>query len=599
MENQADMQVVTQQQQQQDEATNPTADGNATAEDELEAYWKPVRQNSSDFDSWTYLLQYVEKKEDFSYISGAYNEFFKHYPYCYGYWKKYAELAIKYTDSNQVLQIYEAGVNAIPLSIDLWESYLSFFSKSVEESGENRIDEIRGLYQRAIATAGLEFISDVLWNSYIAWEKGSGLLKNVIPIFDQILKIPTRQYGSYILSLTDFINNNTPEDILSEEDLASIQSEIASSGDAEQPITTESVRAWLIKPRQALYSANEEEVKKRWGFEDKIKRPYFHVKPLEQDQLKNWREYLDFEIEQGDQNRIRVLFERCLIACALYEEFWLKYAKYMEDCNPKSSLAVFEKACTVHLPRKHSIHIAWATAEEKFGNFDRADDILKTLLDRVPDLAVVTMHRINLARRRGNADNINGLYSDAISNSKSSLTRSLYISQLSKYHLQESEALYWQLLDLELSQPGCVDKTRIEAVFSIIFANDALPSTCKEEFSRMRLNFLEDFETDIGRIKEAYESHETTYNVDLPKYTNSRKRPLEDGQSDTQAKQLKSDSAADPNAIASAPTTPNPMGVPDPSMYYQQQQQWAAYGQGGYAYPQPNAWGGYQAFPTQ
>lgn len=55
------------------------------------------------------------------------------------------------------------------------------------------------LYQRAIATAGLEFVSDVLWNSYITWEKASGSLKNIIPIYDQILKIPTRQYGSYIL----------------------------------------------------------------------------------------------------------------------------------------------------------------------------------------------------------------------------------------------------------------------------------------------------------------------------------------------------------------------------------------------------------------
>lgn len=55
-----------------------------------------------------------------------------------------------------------------------------------------------------------------------------------------------------------------------------------------------------------------------------IKRPYFHVKPLERCQLKNWHDYLDFEIMQGDQARIIVLFERCLIACALYEEFWLK-----------------------------------------------------------------------------------------------------------------------------------------------------------------------------------------------------------------------------------------------------------------------------------
>ena len=55
-----------------------------------------------------------------------------------------------------------------------------------------------------------------------------------------------------------------------------------------------------------------------------IRRPYFHVKPLEKGQLRNWREYLDFEMEQGSHERIVILFERCLIACALYEEFWLK-----------------------------------------------------------------------------------------------------------------------------------------------------------------------------------------------------------------------------------------------------------------------------------
>lgn len=55
-----------------------------------------------------------------------------------------------------------------------------------------------------------------------------------------------------------------------------------------------------------------------------IKRPYFHVKPLERAQLKNWKEYLDFEISQGNSERIAILFERCMIACALYEDFWTK-----------------------------------------------------------------------------------------------------------------------------------------------------------------------------------------------------------------------------------------------------------------------------------
>ena len=87
------------------------------------------------------------------------------------------------------------------------------------------------------------------------------------------------------------------------------------------------------------------------------------MKPLERGQLKNWNEYLDFEIksqevkkkqkkednkERDDKDKddseqqqpvvkddelIEVLFERCLIACALYEEFWLKYANWLREKN--------------------------------------------------------------------------------------------------------------------------------------------------------------------------------------------------------------------------------------------------------------------------
>jgi len=48
------------------------------------------------------------------------------------------------------------------------------------------------------------------------------------------------------------------------------------------------------------------------------------VKPLEKVQLKNWRDYLEFEMGNGSEKRAVVLFERCVIACALYEEFWMK-----------------------------------------------------------------------------------------------------------------------------------------------------------------------------------------------------------------------------------------------------------------------------------
>lgn len=64
-----------------------------------------------------------------------------------------------------------------------------------------------------------------------------------------------------------------------------------------------------------------------------IKRPYFHVKPLEKSQLKNWKDYLDFEIEAGDHERVVILFERCMIATALYEDFWLKVRNHHHTAN--------------------------------------------------------------------------------------------------------------------------------------------------------------------------------------------------------------------------------------------------------------------------
>lgn len=102
-------------------------------------------------------------------------------------------------------------------------------------------------------------------------------------------------------------------------------------------------RLKILDKRRKYHLSTEQEVSKRWQYEEQvymrikiskeksrhkcvfqIKRPYFHVKPLERAQLKNWRSYLDFEISVGQRQRITVLFERCLIACALYEDIWIK-----------------------------------------------------------------------------------------------------------------------------------------------------------------------------------------------------------------------------------------------------------------------------------
>ncbi|KAF5953280.1 hypothetical protein HYC85_011224 [Camellia sinensis] len=70
--------------------------------------------------------------------------------------------------------------------------------------------------------------------------------------------------------------------------------------------------------------------KKIHCFETNIQRPYFHVMALDENQLENWHFYLDFVEMQEDFDCAVNLYERCLIPCVVYPEFWMSYVEFME-----------------------------------------------------------------------------------------------------------------------------------------------------------------------------------------------------------------------------------------------------------------------------
>ena len=67
-----------------------------------------------------------------------------------------------------------------------------------------------------------------------------------------------------------------------------------------------------------------------------------------------------------------VLFERCMIACALYEEFWLKYVNWLIRAEPKMADGeekirdVYKRACQNHLPGMNLHKSDTVNIEEKF-----------------------------------------------------------------------------------------------------------------------------------------------------------------------------------------------------------------------------------------
>ena len=98
----------------------------------LESYWAFVRDNPQDFSGWSYLLQHVETSDLLDEVRIAYNKFLPLYPYCYAYWIRYSEIEKKHENWPRALAILHRGLEAIPLSTDLWIAYLELYYKMYE-----------------------------------------------------------------------------------------------------------------------------------------------------------------------------------------------------------------------------------------------------------------------------------------------------------------------------------------------------------------------------------------------------------------------------------------------------------------------------------
>ena len=73
---------------------------------ELAKFWKTVKDDPTDFTGWTHLLQFVDSKNDKDDGEEAFNAFLKRYPYCYGYWKKFADFEKRNGTPEKVMEVF-------------------------------------------------------------------------------------------------------------------------------------------------------------------------------------------------------------------------------------------------------------------------------------------------------------------------------------------------------------------------------------------------------------------------------------------------------------------------------------------------------------
>lgn len=185
---------------------------------------------------------------------------------------------------------------------------------------------------------------------------------------------------------------------------AEVDTESLAYGVAKTELEVErDIRAKIDALYYEIFTKTQTETNRRWAFESEIKRPYFHVTELEHSQLVNWRKYLDFEEAEGDCRRIIFLYERCLTTCALYDEFWFRYARWMfaQPGKEEEVRNIYLRAVTLFVPlSRPGIRLQFAHFEEMCERPDIARDILDAILIALPNCVEAIIALVNLERRQ-------------------------------------------------------------------------------------------------------------------------------------------------------------------------------------------------------
>ncbi|XP_057870706.2 pre-mRNA-processing factor 39-1 isoform X1 [Cryptomeria japonica] len=580
-----------------------------TEEDRL---WGIVTKNSSDFTSWTSLIQETEKTESLEKICKVYDAFLAEFPLCYGYWKRYADHHEALVGSpDKVAEVYERAVQAVTYSVDIWMHYCAFATSKFEDP-----NDIRRLYERGLSYVQMDYLSHLLWDKYIDFEYSQQEWSRVAQIYTRILQTPIQQLDRYYESFNQLANSRPLVELQTAENISSAPAAVLADTSGQGPEGTtdrEAVKPGGTSPsekeelekylafREEIYKKAKEFDAKICNFEAAIRRPYFHVKPLDDIQLGNWHQYLDFIEKWGDTDRIVKLYERCLIACANHPEYWTRYVQCMGACG-KMEIAsnALVRATDVFVKRRPEIHIFAARFKEQIGDIDGARTAFQTLVELAPELVEAVVKHANMEKRLGNFEGAMSIFEKAIEREKGkeeSRTLPLLIIQYTRFlhQLEDNvdkarELLFHSLELLPNSKPLIMAAIHFESTSRSSRALDYLDSIVdsatksdgsqnlsssdREELSRIFTEFVDVF-GDIDAVRKAEARHKQLFPV-RKTHAVSRKRTLADSSISDKVKVLKTSTSSESPALSN--TYPNG------------QSQWGAgYGAQGYA-QQPQNW---------
>ena len=264
-------------------------------------------------------------------------------------------------------------------------------------------------------------MSHPFWDKYLDFEERLEAHDRVFALLHRIIQIPLHQYARYFERFRKMTETRPLNELAASDTLAQYRAEMemeAGQGNINEADLEKTIRARLDARFVEMFQKTQSETTKRWPFEQQVKRPYFHVTDLDDDQVSNWRKYLDFEEAEGNNERIIFLYERCVTAAASYEEFWLRYTRWMLSHTSKSEEVrfLYIRASCFFVPiAHHRIRLQWALFEEREGRAGMAQDIYEAMLLTLPTMTEAIVALAHFKRRQGHLDEAISIYNNHLS----------------------------------------------------------------------------------------------------------------------------------------------------------------------------------------
>ncbi|KAK3355028.1 hypothetical protein B0H65DRAFT_535788 [Neurospora tetraspora] len=490
-----------------------------------------VDADTDNFENWEKLVRACEGLEGglnrnsspqaLATLRATYDRFLLKFPLLFGYWKKYADLEFNISGPESAEMVYERGCASITNSVDLWTEYCSF---KMETTHTPHL--VRELFERGATHVGLDFLAHPFWDKYLEYEERQEAQDKIVAILNRVIRIPMHQYARYFERLRTLAQTRPLLELVSADALARYRAEVEAESapygiQKSEPEIERDIRAKIDAQLYTVFQQTQAETTKRWTFESEIKRPYFHVTELEHAQLANWRKYLDFEESEGNFSRIVFLYERCLVTCALYDEFWFRYARWMSAQEGKEEEVrnIYLRATTLYVPvSRPGIRLQYAYFEEMSERVDVARDIHAAILNKLPDCVEAIVSWANLQRRQSGLDAAIEVYKAQIDSPTVDIfTKAVLVTEwaylLWKVKGSSEEARtcfsknvqwysdsrhFWQKwLEFELGQPTNAELEeqhgeRIKDIIQTIRSKSRLSPAVKQELCQVYLNYLQD-----------------------------------------------------------------------------------------------------------